>query len=158
MAITGTFKTYADLKTAAESNGGIIDDKYDSILQAIGGRTIPLTEYDPSDQTFRLSDNAFNIYNMTFGVGDLVGGSVDFGGTTYLYGPCGFIADQDSLYPYAATYTWGQVFAEEVAEIPDSALISSAALTPTGFYKNGKILCPKCKILHEFKLLSDSLT
>lgn len=155
MAITGTFKTYTQLKDDAESLGGVLDDKFDSMLQAVGGRTVPLTEFNPADQTFRLSDNTYNIYNITFGVGSLVDGSVDFGGITYLYADCGFIADQDALYPYAATYTWGEVYAGNVAETPNAALISSAALTPTGFYKDGKILCPKCKTLHTFKLLSN---
>jgi len=176
MKITGTLKNYADLLTAYgyTPTSGPLDEQFDSFLKRIQGKDCYLGNYNPWSKTFDLSliepdpdRPGVNVMTMLNGIekryGDNMGidklaiiNQVDT--ADYIWcTTCGFNAAKNTRYDYEPTYTYGDMFNNDL--ITAQGVRGTKTLTKTLLKASApanKIYCPKCRKLSTFKTVQDS--
>jgi predicted nucleic-acid-binding Zn-ribbon protein len=176
MKITGTFKTYDQLKLAyGNAPGAKLDDEFDSFLKKIAGKNCVLANYTPVSQTFDTTlliedpsrpgsgiivqdflDGRSRRYGDNMGI-DKLASIVQTNTIDYIYcTKCGYIVNKLTRYDYEPLFSYGDIFTNNITGNLNNPVSITGTTIKFKAAVNGRIFCPKCRSHEIFKEVSTS--
>lgn len=156
--ITGTFKTYAELRAYVDGN---IDQRIDDFFKKIAETDVNINSYNPIDKSFLFFLKENMVYNRTLPIKYVEPTSIDFHGDERIYcNTCGFVVHPDTKYEYGVSWSYAQILNKEHLT-PEKDKINNISGTTNilAFYDSvsGTLYCPKCRTQSFLSRVADSL-